>query len=73
MMPSDHFLNVPCAFALTILPGRPFHTFVILGMKKMLPDICSEFVSLKFPFMLPYPNICVILKTVIQIDVICAI
>lgn len=46
-MPSDQLSNVPCVFALTIKPGRPFYTFVILRMKKkMLPDICSEFVSL---------------------------
>lgn len=48
VMPSDQFSDVPCVFALTIEPGRPFHTFVILRVKKKkkLPDICSEFVSL---------------------------
>lgn len=55
VMPSDQFSNVPCVFALTIKPGRPFHTFVILcrKKKKMLPDICSEFVSLLVPFYAP--------------------
>lgn len=33
-MPSDQLSNVPCVFALTIKPGRPFYTFVILRMKK---------------------------------------
>lgn len=37
-------------FALTILPGKLFHTFMILYVgekkKETLPDICSEFVFL---------------------------
>lgn len=37
-------------FALTILPGKLFHAFMILCMgkkkKETLPDICSEFVFL---------------------------
>lgn len=52
-MPSDQFSNVPCVFALTIEPGRPFHTFVILCMKKNaswhLFWICFSLISIYAP------------------------
>lgn len=49
---SNCLFNDLLLFALTILPGKLFHTVMILRMgkkkkkKETLPDICSEFVFL---------------------------